>query len=102
MRSLQRPTVRLTLCGFVLAASACGQQAVIRPAFPPAADLRVEAKPVPPDDIVTSAKAAADYDIAVESWGTRGWQAVERICRWAKDLGAPGLDCDPAPQPPPQ
>ena len=101
MRSLQRPTVRLMLCGFVLAASACGQQAVIRPAFPPAADLQVEPKPVPPADIVTSAQAAAEYDVAVESWGTRGWQAVARICRWAQAQGATGLNCPAAEQPPP-
>jgi hypothetical protein len=57
----------------------------------------VEAKPVPPADIVTSAQAAANYDIAIEGWGERGWRAVARICRWAKDNGAEGLNC-PAPE----
>lgn len=43
--------------------------------------------------MLTSEKAAADYDAAVEAWGTRGWQAVARVCGWAKALGAAGLDC---------
>ena len=101
MPSLRRPIPTLMLCGSALAASACAQQDVIRPAFPPAADLRVEAKPVPPPDIVTSAQAAAEYDVAIESWGERGWLQVARICRWARGLGAEGLDCPPAEQPEP-
>jgi hypothetical protein len=36
---------------------------------------------VPPSEIVTSAKAAAEYDVAVEGWGERGWSSVARICR---------------------
>lgn len=61
--------------------------------FPSSADLAPEPKPLPGLDILTSEKAAADYDAAVEAWGTRGWQAVARICRWAKDNGAQGLNC---------
>ena len=101
MQSVRRLTPSLMLCGFALAVSACAQQDVIRPAFPPVADLQVEPKPVPPPDIVTSAQAAADYDIAIESWGTRGWQAVARICRWARDLGAQGVNCPPPETPQP-
>lgn len=56
--------------------------------MPPAADLAVEPKPVPPPEIVTSAQAAAEYDIAVEGWGERGWRTVARICRWAVENGA--------------
>lgn len=76
--------------------SACGERVRIQAAFPPAADLAVEPKPVPPVDIVTSAQAAAEYDIAVEGWGERGWRAVARICRWAKEQGAEGLTCPEA------
>lgn len=85
----------LILFAFGLVASGCNDQVQISPEFPPAADLKVEPKPVPGVDIVTSAAASAEYDVAVESWGQRGWNAVGRICRWAKDLGAPGIDCPP-------
>lgn len=72
--------------------SACGERVRIQPAFPPVADLVVEPKPVPPPEIVTSAQAAAEYDIAVEGWGERGWRAVGRLCRWAKEQGM-SVDC---------
>jgi hypothetical protein len=95
MPSLPRQMKFLTLFVFASAASACGNQERIQPAFPPLADLSVEPKPVPPPEIVTSAQAAAEYDIAVEGWGERGWRTVARICRWAKEQGL-GVDC---PQP---
>ena len=57
------------------------------PIFPPSADLQVEAKPVASAEIVTSAQVAAQYDVAVESWGERGWRSVARICRWARGHG---------------
>jgi hypothetical protein len=64
--------------------------------LPPAADLRVEAKPrLAPEDV--DSEAALDrHDIALETWGERGWAAVGRLCRWAEANGARGLDC-PAP-----
>lgn len=84
MPSPRRLTLPPMLFASALAASACSTpQAVIQPLFPPSADLRVEAKPIPPDNIVTSAQAAAEYDIALEAWGERGWLAVARLCRWA-------------------
>lgn len=84
---------------FLVAASlsACGPQVRVQPIFPPPADLAVEPKPVPPAEIVTSAQVAAEYDIQLEGWGERGWRAVARICRWAKEQGAQSLNC-PAPQ----
>lgn len=85
----------LMLCASVLAVSACAPKERLSPAFPPVADLAVEPKPVALPEIVTSAQAAADYDIAVESWGQRGWNAVARMCRWAKDSGA-SVDCPPS------
>jgi len=75
------------LFAFSLVASGCGEQVVSTPIFPPRADLVVEEKPVPTDDIVTSAQASAEYDVAVEGWGERGWLQVARICRWAKGHG---------------
>ena len=38
-------------------------------AFPPATDLIVQPKPVPPDDVLTSRIAGEQYDNAVEAWG---------------------------------
>lgn len=88
MPSHRRPTLLLMLSACSLVAPGCAPQVRIQPILPPAADLAVEPKPVPPVDIVTSAQAAADYDIAIEGWGTRGWNAVARICRWAHEQGA--------------
>lgn len=56
--------------------------------FPPSADLRVEAKPVLDPSAITSEAALDAHDIALEAWGERGWQAVARLCRWAKASGA--------------
>lgn len=69
----------------------------MKPLFPSSADLKVEAKPVPTDAIVTDPKAADAYNADVESWGERGWLTVGRICRWAVANGATGLAC-PAPR----
>lgn len=70
--------------------SGCASKERIRPLFPPAADIRAatEPKPVAPVEIVTSAQAAAEYDVAVESWGERVSRAGGRICRWAIANGA--------------
>ena len=76
------------LCACALAASGCGDRTRVEPSLPPVADLRVEPKPVPPPEIVTSAQAAAEYDIALETWGERGWLQVGRLCRWAREMGA--------------
>lgn len=90
-------TALLAACAALSIVSGCAAPPPpVSPAFPSYADLTVEPKPQPTIDILTSDKASADYDVAVEAWGTRGWQAVARICRWAKDMGAPKLDC-PAP-----
>lgn len=92
-KSLTKPLM-LSLCA--LAVSGCETPAATSLVFPPAADLKVEAKPVPPLEIVTSAQAAAAYNIEVEGWGERGWRAVARICRWAKANGMQGVECPPA------
>ena len=61
--------------------------------FPPSADVKalVEPKPRPGPDIVTSARAAAEYDVAVETWGERLSAAGGRVCRW---LSANGMTID--------
>lgn len=65
-------------------------------AFPPAQDLAVEPKPVPPVEVLTSRVAGEKYDNALEAHGERGWAAVARLCRHFDRMGMPGLDC---PQP---
>ncbi|MCW2763400.1 MAG: hypothetical protein JWR85_3601 [Marmoricola sp.] len=90
----------LTMFACSLAVSACGPGVVLKPLSPPSADLKAitEPKPVPSDDIVTSAQAAAAYDIAIEGWGDRLSAAGGRLCRWVKaNAGDVPFDC-PAPR----
>ncbi|WP_205751269.1 hypothetical protein [Brevundimonas sp. 'scallop'] len=68
-------------------------------AFPPATDLIVQPKPVPPDDVLTSRIAGEQYDNAVEAWGEEGWARVSRLCRFFDTMGMRGLDCPPPPRP---
>jgi len=53
---------------------------------------------VPGPEIVTSAQAAAAFDVALESWGDRVAAAGARICRWAvrNDAALP-FSCPPSP-----
>lgn len=69
----------------------------MRPIYPPSADLRVEPKPRLDPAAIDSEAALDAHDNAVEAWGERGWATVARLCRWAADNGAPGLDC-PSPR----
>ena len=76
--------------------NACATPESASIALPPAADLRVPAKPVPTEEILTSAKASAAHSSAVEAWGDRMALQIGRLCRWTAAIGAKGLDC-PAP-----
>lgn len=82
--------------------SGCQQQPKAIVLFPPAADLRPEEKPrLQPADLGSEAALDA-HDIAVETWGERGWRAVGRICRWAVANGATlPFECAPPPVTPP-
>ena len=93
-QSCPRLMASLTLPVLLLAVSGCDKQAVIQAQFPPAQDVEAatEAKPVPPLDIVTSARAAAEYNAAVETWGMRVQSAGVRVCKWLKERGA-SYDC---------
>lgn len=79
-----------------LGASGCGERVRIQAAFPPAQDLAVEPKPVPPPEIVTSAQAAAEHNVRIEAWADRGWLQIARLCRWARENGMQGIVCPPA------
>ena len=65
--------------------------------LPRAEDLKVLAKPVPSDDVLTSRVAGEQHDNAVEAWGEAGWAQVGRMCRFFDEMGMKGLDC-PAPE----
>lgn len=68
-------------------------------AFPRAEDLRVQPKPVPSDDVLTSRIAGERHDNAVEAWGEAGWAHVGRLCRFYRTMGMKGLDCPPPERP---
>lgn len=52
---------------------------------------------MPTIDIITSDKAATEYNIAVEVWGDRVSKAGGRICRWVIDTGGKlPFDCPKA------
>ena len=83
----------LLIAAVLLLAPGCGHRAVTQPVFPSAADLKVEPKPqLKPEDLASEAALDA-HDISLEAWGERGWQAVGRICRWAKANGM-AVDCE--------
>ena len=79
-------------CG--VAVASCGTLGASRP---PVEDLRVQPKPVPSDDVLTSRVAGEMHDNAVEAWGEAGWAQVSRLCRFYREMGMKGLDC-PAPE----
>jgi hypothetical protein len=55
--------------------------------------LGAEPKPVPSIDILTSAQAAAKHNIAIETWGQKGWDRVKAVCVWAKARGMTDAPC---------
>lgn len=99
MRSKTFLTLALPIAASLLLVQGCAGREQLTPLYPPAADLRVEAKPrLDPSDV--GSEAALDrHDIELELWGERGWAAVARICRWSVANGARlPFEC-PAPDP---
>lgn len=93
MPSLRSLTMFPMLSLWLLAAPGCATPVSQLQTYPPANLLGVEAKPVPSIDILTSAQAAAQHNIALESWGQRGWDAVRAVCVWAKARGMTDAPC---------
>ena len=91
-----RPRRILTACLMIAslgaAVASCATQGGI---YPPAADLAVQPRPVPPDEVLTSRIAGEQYDNAVEAWGEAGWARVARLCRFFDEVGMKGLRCPP-------
>lgn len=69
---------------------------MIRPAFPPAADLKVDAEPAYPTEALepgeVGSKAEAAWISKVLIWGRTHHDRVQRICTWARELKAPVPD----------
>lgn len=96
MRSNLHLIRNLALAALLVLACSCASREPRLSAYPPSADLKVEAKPVLNIDALASDNALAEHDDAVEAWGERGWAAVARICRWAAANGAPlSFKCPP-------
>lgn len=93
MRSLTYLTRCLTFTLCALAVSACAKPVSGLQTFPRAELLRVDPKPRPTAEIVTSAEANARYNIAVETWGQAGWDKVAAVCAWAKARGFTAAPC---------
>lgn len=95
------PLKRSLTAALMIASLGAGVASCAKPvgAFPPATDLIVQAKPVPPEDVLTSRIAGEQYDNAVEAWGEEGWARVSRLCRFFDAMGMRGLDCPPPPRP---
>lgn len=88
MRFPRTLTLALLIAAPLSLASGCASREHVTPIFPPAADLMVEPKPLLDPAAVESEAALDAHDIALETWGERGWAAVARICRWAEANGA--------------
>jgi hypothetical protein len=65
--------------------------------FPPAADLKRDAKPVLEDICLESDKCLAEHDIKIEGQRDQLYDAVGRLCVFFKDKGME-IDCTPKPQ----
>ena len=97
MRSTRFLMPVLALAVSLSLASGCASKGL---AFPPSADLKVEPKPQLAPEAVTSEAALDAHDIALDTWGERGWATVARLCRFFDEMGMKGLDCPPPAAPP--
>lgn len=91
----RRLTALLTIASCAAVAASCAKPGPL--VFPPAEDLRVEPKPRPGLDVLTSREAGERHDNAIEAWGERASAAVARQCRYWRDLGMRlPFECPPA------
>lgn len=87
MPSQKHPIAFPTLLLSLLVVSACASRGSGLQTYPPVELLGSIPKPVPTIDTVTSAQAAAEYNISVETWGQAGWDRVKAVCVWARERG---------------
>lgn len=93
MRPRTSPIRLLPICAALVLAASCASRATTPPPTPPVADLTPQPKPRLDPAALTSERALAAHDDAVEAWGEAGWATVRRLCVWFRDQGAPGLAC---------
>jgi hypothetical protein len=93
MPSLRSLTPFPMLLLLLLGAPGCAKPASALQTYPPAELLGAELKPVPSIDILTSAQASAKHNIAIETWGQKGWDRVKAVCVWAKERGMTEAPC---------
>lgn len=72
--------------------SGCATQGDRFQTYPPAADVRVRAEPLPPPEAFEDEEAAEIFEAEFYTWARDGWAAVGRICRDAARKGAPYPD----------
>lgn len=70
-----------------IAVAGCSSRTETRFAFPPVADIKVEAEPAYPEAALTDPAAEDLWWNDVLLWGRDNRDKVARICKWAKDLG---------------
>lgn len=97
-RSCPMPSCPSLMPALLIAASlslpsGCASKERIRPLFPPAADRRVQPKPVLAIEGLSGEAVLDQHDIALETWGEAGWKAVAGICGWSVANGLNGVDC---------
>lgn len=68
------------------ALSGCANRTETQLAFPPLADIKVEAEPAYPEAALTDPAAEALWWNEVLLWGRDNRDKVARVCTWAKDL----------------
>lgn len=76
----------------LLAVSACSTPDTGLQTYPPFVEMRAPEKPAPSIDILTSARAEAEHNVRIESWGDGMRLQIIRVCNWAKTRGA-DIDC---------
>jgi hypothetical protein len=101
MRSPQRRAAGLLLALSLTAVISCASNAPRHTSFPPSADLVAPPKPWLDPEAVAEAAAGDDtrlnlHNAALEAWGDGMAAQFSRVCHWAKDMAAKGLEC-PAP-----
>ncbi len=95
MRSVLAKTLLPLALSAGLTVAGCSTQVSVRPTYPSAADLVVEAKPQPTIETMTSAIASADLNNAIEKQRDEFAGRLGRLCRYFDAKGMPGLDCPP-------
>ncbi len=95
----------LMMLAVAAAVQSCASKDATELRLPPAADLQVQSEPAYPvkalepcptnlrSDPCPAEDAERGHSDATLLWGREGWRQVQRLCRWAKGLGAK-VECE--------